>query len=116
MREMVLEGLSDNGAKIEGIAVAADARLLLRADQVPGVIVADVNSGRGLNRGDLAAIARECHSEVALVLISGGAPAAGAGGASARRSQHALGKHFSREAQSRTIRAAAADAAAAAIR
>ncbi len=116
VREMVLEGLSEEGFLVEGIASAEDALVLLSAGQVPDVIVADVNLGLGLSGADLAAIARERHPEVALLLISGEAQVGSFADASTSWDRHFLSKPFSAEALSRAIRAAAADRALASAR
>jgi DNA-binding NtrC family response regulator len=110
VREMVLDGLSAAGITVEGLASAEDALVLLTAGQVPDVIVADIDLGSGLSGVDLAAIARERHPDVALVIISGG----GLAGASVPAGQRFLPKPFGPDELVRAIRDAAAEAARAA--
>ncbi len=76
MRRLIADALGGEGMEVDGLASAEDALILLGAGQVPDVLVADVNLGRGLSGRDLAQIARERHPGVEVVLISGAPPAA----------------------------------------
>src|SRR3712207_6632246 len=71
VREMLADTLTEEGIEVDGLATAEDALVLLRAGQVPDVLVADIDLGPGLSGLDLAAIARERHPAVEVVLISG---------------------------------------------
>ncbi|MBX6744554.1 MAG: response regulator [Acetobacteraceae bacterium] len=71
MRRMLSDMLSEDGIEVDGLASAEDALILLGAGQVPDVLVTDINLGPGLSGLDLAAIARERHPDLELVLISG---------------------------------------------
>jgi CheY-like chemotaxis protein len=123
VRRMISESLDADGMEVAGLASAEDALVLLGAGQVPDVLVADVNLGPGrLSGADLAAIARERHPEVEVVLISGRQPSGydggdpAGGGAPLRRRERFLRKPFAPEALAEAIRQAAAAAAPAAMR
>lgn len=83
VRMTLSETLAEEGIELDGLASAEDALVLLGAGQVPDVLVADINLGHGLNGVDLAAIARERHPAIEVILISGIAP---------ERFQHPLGR------------------------
>jgi CheY-like chemotaxis protein len=124
VRRMISEALDADGMEVAGLASAEDALVLLGAGQVPDVLVADVNLGPGgLSGANLAAIARERHPEVEVVLISGHQPSGydgggepAGGGASLRRRERFLRKPFPPEALAEAIRQAAAAAGPAATR
>jgi len=107
VREVVLDSLASEGMEVEGLASAEDALVLLGAGQVPDVLVADINLGQGLTGTQLAAIARERHPGVEVVIIS--ADAAAAHGPLQRRERF-LQKPFTTEALAAAIRAAASAA------
>jgi CheY-like chemotaxis protein len=112
VREMVLDSLADDGMTVEGLASAEDALVLLGAGQVPDVLVADIDLGAGLTGIDLAAIARERHPEIAVVLISGALPPEKA--RAVGRRDRLLRKPFPPERLGQVIREAAAEVGAAA--
>jgi DNA-binding NtrC family response regulator len=109
VRRMLSEMLAEDGIEVDGLASAEDALILLGAGQVPDVLVTDIDLGPGLSGLDLAAIARERHPDLELVLISGMPLGAGAH----RRARHErfLQKPFPPTALAEAIRSAAADAA-----
>lgn len=109
MRQMLSEMLAADGIEVDGLANAEDALILLGAGQVPDVLVTDIDLGPGLSGLDLAAIARERHPDLELVLISGMPPDAGAH--SLARRERFLQKPFPPAALAEAIRSAAADAA-----
>ena len=110
VRQVLAETLADEGIEVDGLANAEDALVLLGAGQVPDVLVADIDLGPGLSGLDLAAIARERHRAVEVVLISGKPP--GPGQISPDRHERFLQKPFAAAALAEAIRAAAAAAAA----
>ena len=71
VRETLADTLAAEGMEVDGLANAEDALVLLGANQVPDVLVADVDLGAGLTGLDLARVARERHPGVEVVLISG---------------------------------------------
>ena len=77
VRELLMDTLAAEGIEVDGLAAAEDALVLLRAGQVPDVLVADIDLGPGLSGLDLAAIACERHPAAEVVLISGSAPDSG---------------------------------------
>jgi len=93
----------------DGLASAEDALVLLGAGQVPDVLVADIDLGPGLGGLDLAAIARERHPAVEVVLISGTSPAPGLLG----RCERFLRKPFAPATLAEAVRGAAAASAVA---
>ncbi len=107
VRETLADTLAEEGIEVDGLANAEDALVLLGADQVPDVLVADVDLGAGLTGLDLARIARERHPGVEIILISGKPPAAEPLG----RRERFLRKPFSPAALAAAIRDAAAAAA-----
>ena len=111
VRETLAETLADEGIEVAGLANAEDALVLLGAGQVPDVLVADIDLGPGLSGLDLAAIARERHPAVEVVLISGMPP--GPGRIShASRHERFLRKPFAPAVLAEAVRAAATAAAA----
>jgi DNA-binding NtrC family response regulator len=112
VREMVLDSLAEDGMTVEGLASARTRWCCSAPGQVPDVLVADIDLGAGLTGTDLAAIARERHPEVAVVLISGAIPADKARVISRR--DRLLRKPFSPERLGQVIREAAAEVGAAA--
>jgi DNA-binding response OmpR family regulator len=54
VRETLAETLAAEGIEVDGLANAEDALVLLGANQVPDVLVADVDLGAGLTGLDLA--------------------------------------------------------------
>ncbi len=74
VRQTLMDTLATEGIEVDGLANAEDALVLLGAGQVPDVLVADIDLGAGLSGLDLAAIARERHPAVQVVLISGKPP------------------------------------------
>ena len=74
VRQTLGDTLAEEGIEVDGLANAEDALVLLGAGQVPDVLVADIDLGPGLGGLDLAAIARERHPGVEVVLISGVGP------------------------------------------
>ena len=109
VRQTLMDTLAEEGIEVDGLANAEDALVLLGAGQVPDVLVADIDLGAGLNGLDLAAIARERHPAVEVVLISGKPP--GPGQISSDRHERFLQKPFASAALAEAIRAAAAAAA-----
>ena len=110
VRQLLMDTLAAEGIEVDGLANAEDALVLLVAGQVPDVLVADIDLGAGLSGLDLAAIARERHPGVEVVLISGVRP---------DPNRQALGrrerfprKPFAPAALAEAIRGAAAAAAA----
>jgi CheY-like chemotaxis protein len=71
VRMTLSETLAEESIELDGLASAEDALVLLGAGQVPDVLVVDINLGPGLNGVDLAAIARERHPTIEVILISG---------------------------------------------
>ncbi len=61
VRETLADTLAVEGMEVDGLANAEDALVLLGANQVPDVLVADVDLGAGLTGLDLARVARERH-------------------------------------------------------
>jgi CheY-like chemotaxis protein len=74
VRHTLGDTLAAEGIEVDGLACAEDALVLLRAGQVPDVLVADIDLGAGLGGLDLAAIVRQRHPAAEVVLISGTAP------------------------------------------
>lgn len=110
VREMLAETLAAEDIEVDGLANAEDALVLLGANQVPDVLVTDVDLGAGLTGLDLARIARERHPTVEIVLISG-KPLEGNQGFGERRERFLL-KPFASDALAEAIREAAAAARA----
>lgn len=110
VRDLVMDILLAEGMSVEGLASAEDALVLLGAGQVPDVLVVDVNLGSGLSGADLAAIARERHPEVQVVIISGSPAAALAAAAPLARRERFVAKPFAPEVLAQAIRDAAAEA------
>ena len=106
VRQTLMDTLATEGIEVDGLANAEDALVLLGAGQVPDVLVADIDLGAGLSGLDLAAIARERHPAVQVVLISGKPPAPGRLGARERF----LRKPFAPSALAEAIRDAARSA------
>ena len=109
VRETLAETLAAEGIEVDGLANAEDALVLLGANQVPDVLVTDIDLGAGLTGLDLARIAFERHPSVEIILISG-KPLDQDQGASGRRERF-LRKPFSPAALAAAIRDAAAAAA-----
>ncbi len=57
VRQTLGDTLADEGIEVDGLACAEDALVLLRAGQVPDVLVADIDLGVGLSGLDLASLA-----------------------------------------------------------
>jgi DNA-binding NtrC family response regulator len=112
IRETLAETLGEEGIEVDGLANAEDALILLGSGQVPDVLVADIELGMGLSGLDLAAIARERHPEVEVILISGSAPAAAR--PVLQRRERFLEKPFAPATLAEAIRAAVSAAASAA--
>ena len=110
LREMLADTLAAEGMEVDGLANAEDALVLLGANQIPDVLVADVDLGAGLTGLDLARVARERHPGVEVVLISGKPLEGGPGDFSGRRERF-LPKPFSPAALAAAVRDAAAAAA-----
>ena len=110
VRETLADTLAVEGMEVDGLANAEDALVLLGANQVPDVLVADMDLGSGLTGLDLARIARERHAGVEVVLISG-KPLEQDRGIPAGRERF-LQKPFSPAALAEAIRGAAAAASA----
>jgi DNA-binding NtrC family response regulator len=83
VRQTLGDALAAEGIEVDGLACAEDALVLLGAGQAPDVLVAAIDLGPSLRGLDLAAIARERHPGVEVVLISGTRPA---------RNRQALGR------------------------
>jgi CheY-like chemotaxis protein len=109
VRETLADTLAVEGMEVDGLANAEDALVLLGANQVPDVLVADVDLGAGLTGLDLAKVARERHPGVEVVLISGKPLDRGQGPYAGR--ERFLRKPFSPAALAAAIRDAAAAAA-----
>ena len=109
VRQTLADRLAEEGIEVDGLANAEDALVLLGAGPVPDVLVADIDLGPGLGGLDLAAIARERHPGVEVVLISGVRPDPNRQ-ALARRERF-LRKPFAPSALAEAIRGAAAAAA-----
>ena len=71
IREIVAEGLTDDGLDVTGIAFAEDALVLLGSGEQVDGLVPDIDLGDGLTGMDGAAVARARHPEVELIFISG---------------------------------------------
>ena len=110
VREMLAETLAEEGIEVDGLANAEDALVLLGANQVPDVLVTDVDLGARLTGLDLARIALERHPGVEIILISG-KPLDEGKGVPGRRERF-LRKPFPPAALAAAIREAAAAAAA----
>ena len=110
VRELLMDTLAEEGIEVDGLSTAEDALVLLRAGQVPDVLVADIDLGPGLGGLDLAAIARERHPGVEVVLISGALRDPGPLHAPGRRERF-LRKPFAPSALAGAIRDVAARAA-----
>ena len=110
VRETLADTLAAEGIEVDGLANAEDALVLLGANQVPDVLVTDVDLGAGLTGLDLARIARERHPGVEIVLISG--KPLGRGGVFSGHRERFLRKPFSPAALAAAIRDAAAAARA----
>lgn len=110
VRQTLADTLADEGIEVYGLANAEDALVLLGAGQVPDVLVSDIDLGPGLSGIDLAAIARERHPAVEVVLIGGKPPDPGQ--ISADRHERFLQKPFAAAALAGAIRAATAASAA----
>lgn len=108
VRETLADTLAAEGMEVDGLANAEDALVLLGANQVPDVLVADVDLGAGLTGLDLAKVARERHPGVEVVLISGKP----LGGGLPERRERFLLKPFPPSALAEAVRDAAAAAAA----
>jgi CheY-like chemotaxis protein len=109
VRQTLADTLADEGIEVDGLANAEDALVLLGAGQVPDVLVADIDLGSGLSGLDLAAIARERHPAVEVVLISG-KPPPGPGQPQPASHERFLQKPFAPAVLAETIRSAAAAA------
>ena len=105
VRQTLADTLAEEGIEADGLACAEDALVLLRAGQVPDVLVADIDLGPGLSGLDLAAIARERHPAAEVVLISGSAPDPGQ--PALGRRERFLRKPFAPAALAEAIRAVA---------
>ena len=106
VRQTLADTLAAEGIEVDGLACAEDALVLMRAGQVPDVLVADIDLGAGLGGLDLAAIARERHPAAEVVLISGSAPDPGQ--PALGRRERFLRKPFAPATLAEAIRGAAA--------
>jgi DNA-binding response OmpR family regulator len=110
VRQTLGDTLAEEGIEVDGLANAEDALVLLGAGQVPDVLVADIDLGPGLGGLDLAAIARERHPGIEVVLISGVRPDPNR--QPLGRRERFLCKPFAPAALAEAIRGAASAAAA----
>ena len=92
IREIVAEGLTEDGLEVTGIAFAEDALVLLGSGEEIDVLVTDIDLGGGLTGMDVAAVARARHPDVALIFISG--QAVDREGRSPNPNEHLLLKPF----------------------